>query len=299
MAIERTRGFLNALDFHVEHRAALHDSVQISQLNDAARTRLKDAVSSVNIEGASLSLEKAFELARNQNLQPQTAGEAEFLNYLSAFEAIESYRAPSGKTVWQNLGIGDLLNIHRLIVAGVRGGSRFAGTIRAENVVVGDRVEGEEIVHHTPINAMQVRDELDALFDWINRASVHPNWQEIEAGAPDLDWVHPVIVAGIAHHRLVWIHPFVDGNGRSARMFTTLLLFARGYDFKYLFDLSSYYDENQNKYYDFLREADRSGDYTCWLEYFLGGFAQQMFQIEASAKALHARAQQREFVQQK
>ena len=92
-------------------------------------------------------------------------------------------------------------------------------------------------------------------------------------------WVHAVIQAGVAHHRLVWIHPFVDGNGRTARMFTTLLLYQRGYDFKYLFELSQYYNNNRDGYYTALRSADRSGDYTEWLVYFLGHLAYEMTRV--------------------
>jgi len=94
-----------------------------------------------------------------------------------------------------------------------------------------------------------------------------------------------VLVAGIVQHRLVWIHPFVDGNGRSARMFSTLLLHQRGYDFQYLFNLSDYYNRNRDKYYQALRTADETGDYTRWLEYFCGGFSLQMFRIRKQAAA--------------
>ena len=114
----------------------------------------------------------------------------------------------------------------------------------------------------------------------------HPSHAERAAGADDNSWVHPVMVAGVAHHRMVWIHPFVDGNGRTSRMFTNLILWARGYDFKYLFNLSSYYDRDRDAYYNALRQADRDGDYTGWLEYFMGGFANQMFTIEAEAKQM-------------
>ena len=120
------------------------------------------------------------------------------------------------------------------------------------------------------------------LFDWIQLSKHKPTHAQLTKGADD-PWVHPVIVAGIAQHRLVWIHPFVDGNGRSARMLTTLLLYQRGYDFKYLFDLSSYYERNRDKYYDALRAVDRTGDYTPWLQYFLGGLALQMMGIRATA----------------
>ena len=118
----------------------------------------------------------------------------------------------------------------------------------------------------------------EALLAWIQAG------KEKGDGSGD-PWVHPVIQAGIAQHRLVWIHPFVDGNGRTARMFTTLLLYQRGYDFKYLFDLSSYYNRNRDDYYRALRSADASGDYTEWLIHFLGGFAYQMVRIQELARS--------------
>ena len=67
-------------------------------------------------------------------------------------------------------------------------------------------------------------------------------------------------------------------------MFTTLLLYQRGYDFKYLFNLSDYYNRNRDQYYEALRTSDRTGDYTAWLEYFCGGLALQMYGIRAKAK---------------
>ncbi len=126
--------------------------------------------------------------------------------------------------------------------------------------------------------------EVDDLLEWIECTK--------KKGKGDDDaWVHPVIQAGITQQRLAWIHPFVDGNGRTTRMFTTLLLYQRGYDFKYLFDLSSYYNKDRDRYCAALRTADESGDYTDWLIYFLGGFSYQMMRIEeraAKAEQQHA-----------
>jgi Fic family protein len=142
----------------------------------------------------------------------------------------------------------------------VRGGRSGAGRFRREDVKVGD-VEGDQVVvHHYPPAWLQVEPEVEALLRWIEEGKVRGD------GADD-PWVHPVIQAGIAQHRLVWIHPFVDGNGRSARMFTTMLLYQRGYDFKYLFELSSYYNRDRDAYYQALRTADTTGDYTKWLTY--------------------------------
>ena len=52
--------------------------------------------------------------------------------------------------------------------------------------------------------------------------------------------IHPMIVSGIAQFQLVHIHPFLDGNGRTSRLLSTLLLYRAGYDFKRLFTISEY-----------------------------------------------------------
>ena len=63
-----------------------------------------------------------------------------------------------------------------------------------------------------------------------------------------------------------------------------MILYQRGYDFKYLFNLSEYYNKDRDRYYEALRTADRTGDYTQWLEYFLGGLANQMMRVEERAR---------------
>ena len=55
------------------------------------------------------------------------------------------------------------------------------------------------------------------------------------ANSPDAQALDPVIEAGIAHYEFVRIHPFVDGNGRTARVLATLILYLRGFDAKQFF----------------------------------------------------------------
>ncbi len=223
-------------------------------------------------------LTEAFELAHNVPDRELRDSEREFLNYLNAFDALDGLAGNRNARLTR----ADLQNLHKLLVDGVRGGHRFAGQLRRETVTVGDREGDEIVVHHQPPPWGDVEPLLTQLFDWIALAKEKPTHKQVDKGMLD-PWVHPVIVAGIAQHRLVWIHPFVDGNGRSARMLTTLLLYQRGYDFKYLFDLSSCYEKNRDKYYNALRAVDRTGDYTPWLQYFLGGLALQMMGIRATA----------------
>jgi Fic family protein len=257
-AIEHTAGFLEAVRLRPEWIAEV-----------CAECQVREALASVQIEGSSLTLQEAFELAHELPDRELRSAEREFCNYLRAFEAVDSLRKARDTVLTK----GDLLNLHRILVEGVRGGSRFAGQLRREHVEVGDIAAGETVIHHQPPPWPEVEPHVGALLAWIEEGKKHGE------GDDDL-WVHPVIQAGIAQHRLVWIHPFVDGNGRTSRMFTTLLLYQRGYDFKYLFELSTYYNADRDRYYETLRTVDRSGEYTNWLVYFLGGLALQMVEIE-------------------
>lgn len=84
--------------------------------------------------------------------------------------------------------------------------------------------------------------------------------------------MHPVLKAGIVHHELVRIHPFIDGNGRVARVLATLILLLGGYDIRRFFSLEEYYDKDAIAYYQNLQKAS-AGDLSSWLEYFTLGAA--------------------------
>jgi len=92
-------------------------------------------------------------------------------------------------------------------------------------------------------------------------------------------------VAGIAQFQLVHIHPFVDGNGRTARLLSTLCLYKTGYDFKRLFTISEYYDRDRPAYYKALQGVrERGMDMTGWLEYFTEGLGAQMRDVQMTAE---------------
>jgi Fic family protein len=89
------------------------------------------------------------------------------------------------------------------------------------------------------------------------------------------------ILAGIAHYQFATIHPYYDGNGRTARLLTTLILHLGGYGLKGLYSLEEYYAQNLSAYYDaisigpshnyYLGRAE--SDITPWIEYFIAGVA--------------------------
>jgi Fic family protein len=90
-----------------------------------------------------------------------------------------------------------------------------------------------------------------------------------------------VLVAGIAQFQLVDIHPFCDGNGRTARLLSTLCLYLTGYDLKKLFTLSEYYDRDRPAYYAAIQSVRQNDhDLTAWLEYFVEGLATQLREVQ-------------------
>ncbi len=109
-------------------------------------------------------------------------------------------------------------------------------------------------VYHPP-DYSEVPDLIQNLIKWINSES-------------DL---HPVIIAGIAHYEFVRIHPFVDGNGRTARALATLILYIKEFDIKRYFVLDEFYDADRDAYEQALRTADATRNLTEWLDYFVEG----------------------------
>lgn len=97
--------------------------------------------------------------------------------------------------------------------------------------------------------------------------------------------ISPVIKAGIAHLHLVAIHPFVDGNGRTARLLATLLLQKAGYGFRKLLSLDAYYQRNRDKYIDALRSSlgknyNQGYESTKWLDFFTMSIVVQAGSLE-------------------
>jgi len=87
------------------------------------------------------------------------------------------------------------------------------------------------------------------------------------------------IKAAVAHYQFATIHPYYDGNGRTARLLTTLILHLGGYDLKGLYSLEEYYARNLGGYYEaislgpshnyYMGRAE--ADITKWIDYFVGG----------------------------
>lgn len=250
--IERVRGFLDAI------------SINDEWIKDIQREALiHEAHYSTHIEGTLLDLEQARGIIEGQDV-PGVRGndKKELLNYFNTMDFISKYL---GKDVPVSEGL--VRELHKCIVKGVRGGSADPGNYRkVQNYVVNSKTK--EVIYEPP-PPFEVPGLMRDLSTWIN-------------GEKEIS---PVIAAGIAQFQLVHIHPFLDGNGRTARILSTLVLYKTGYDFKRLFRISEYYDKNRTAYYRAIQAVrDNEMDYTVWLEYFVAGLKSQMEDIRKKGR---------------
>ncbi len=245
--IERARGFLEA--------ASLSD-----EWVDSMRSRafLLEAHHTTHIEGTRLTIEESADLLAGEDVPGADPDDArDLLNYRDAFELVSSHLNEGGP-ISERL----ILEIHRCLVSGVRGGSAAPGQYRRVQNFVVNSATGETI--YTPPPARDVPALMGDLVGWINRPGD----------------VHPVIVSGIAQFQLVHIHPFLDGNGRTSRLLSTLCLYRAGYDFRRLFTISEYYDRDRMAFYRAIQGVRRSNmDLTGWIEFFASGLAAQLGEV--------------------
>ncbi len=250
--IERARGFLEA--------ATLSDEWVAKMQNKAL---ILEAHHTTHIEGTQLTLEQSKQLWAGEYLAAANPDDTkELLNYRQAFDLVAGY-VGDGELITEGL----IREIHKRLVDGVRGDAATPGNYRnIQNYVVNSKTK-ETI--YTPPAAYEVPQMMHELINWINH--------EAE--------IHPVLMSGIAQFQLVHIHPFLDGNGRTARLLSTLCLYQRGYDFKKLFTISEYYDRNRADYYEAIqsvREYDM--DMTKWIEYFVCGLSTQLQEVKKIGK---------------
>lgn len=130
-----------------------------------------------------------------------------------------------------------LLEIHGLILEGIP--NINGGQFRREDVQIKNS-------DHKPPSFLTVESHVDLLFQWMNR-NAHK--------------YQPLVMASILHHWLTWIHPFSDGNGRTARLFLDFYLLQKGYP-EVIVKIS-----DRDDYYDSLILAD-SGNITKLVELF-------------------------------
>jgi Fic family protein len=252
--IERARGFLQAARLSEDWLSGMQQ-----------RALLLEAHYSTHIEGTHLTLDQSEKLLAGESAGDVDPDDArELLNYRDAFDLVAEYLG-SGEPITEGL----IREIHKRLVRNVRGNAGSPGEYRHIQNYVANSLTKEII--YTPPSPLDVPAQMADLVHWLGT----------ETG------IHPVLAAAIAQFQLVHIHPFVDGNGRTARLLSTLCLYRTGYDFKRLFTISEYYDRNRAAYYRALQTVrEQNLDLTGWLEYFTEGLATQLAEIQQKGESL-------------
>jgi len=227
--------------------------------------------SSTAIEGNRLGVREVEAILAHKKIDASDRDIFEVRNYLNALRYIEDI-VQKKQTINENI----LLKIHKLVTNNTLP-KKYSGHYRKGPVYVVRRRFGlsDQIVYTGP-EAKNVPGLCAALVKWIQKS--------------EREDINPVIAAGIAHQEIAAIHPFNDGNGRTARALATFILYKRGYDFRHLFALEDYYNQDRQEYYKAINIGnnykERRGDFTPWLEYFTKGFKEEIDDVKSKVIVL-------------
>jgi len=219
--------------------------------------------SSTSIEGNPLPLTEVRKILKNLPLNV-TDSQKEVLNYNQVIvklnEAIAKNKNPA-------FNISLILDIHKTVVQGLlTKGS--CGALRNEPVFVNEPRLRKTV--YWPPDQQHVPILLNELTGFVknNRARLDP-----------------IVLSGIFHKQFVIIHPFIDGNGRTARLATKLLLAGVGLNTFNLFSFENYYNRNITRYFQSVGaygnyyDIAETLDFTSWLEYFAEGILDELYRI--------------------
>ncbi len=250
----------------------------ISELNDQKFPELilakfeKDsyaisAHASTSIEGNPIPLTDVRKILKNTPTHIRDT-EKEILNYNKALEYLNTLLSkPKPITnaficTTQSIVVDDLME------------KKNIGKYRVEPVVVNDPRKRK--IAYIPPNADEVTALMNELLNYLEK---------------EYNTIDPLILAGIFHKQFVVIHPFMDGNGRTARLVTKSLLARMGLDTFQLFSFENYYNQNVTKYFssvgvlgDYYNIKEKV-DFTDWLIYFTDGIIDELLRVQKLLKS--------------
>jgi Fic family protein len=228
----------------------------LSSLRETAR--LYTTHYSTMIEGNQLAPEQIREVLKHKGHFPgRERDEHEVKGYYAALNKVEQWSAQGG-IVSEKM----IQTLHALVMADGREAVAPSTYRDGQNVIRDSRTRA---LIYMPPEAKDVKSMMAAMVTWIN--------QRHDLPCP--------IRASIAHYQFATIHPYYDGNGRTARLLTTLILHLGGYDLKGLYSLEEYYARNLGAYYQAISVGTshnyyfgrREADITQWVQYFVEGMA--------------------------
>lgn len=212
--------------------------------------RIHSIYSSLAIERNSLSIGQVSDVIDGKRVLGPPKDIREVQNAYDAYEMLTQLNPYS---------ITDLLTAHKIMMLDL---VKEAGIFRSGGVGV---YAGENLIHAgTP--PQYVADLISGLFRWLKESKLHP-----------------LIKSCIFHYEFEFIHPFADGNGRTGRMWHTLIL-AKWKKFFLWLPIETLIHEKQEAYYEAINTANTDGESTIFVNFMLGLIKQALeeFMQEAS-----------------
>jgi len=232
---------------------------------------MEEALYSSVIEGAFSTMKRLRELVGKER-KPVDINDQMVLNNYNAMQFILQEKH-------KELSLDFMLKLHKIVTEKTLfEDEAYAGRFRDDTVYVKDK--RRDIVIYTPPPAEQVEPAMKRLIEWVNEKD-------------DARFIHPLIKASFIHFYFVYIHPFFDGNGRTARALFYYFMIKNGYEFFKYFSISAVVQKTKVQYYKAIKDAE---DCNADITYFL------LYMAETISESIHlvteriAQHYQRDFV---
>jgi len=242
----------------IEQARVLVDNIPLSPASESElrrQARVKSTHYSTYIEGNRLTLKETEDVIENRRIafHGRERDVKEVQNYWVALLKVEEF--VSKKTEFSEIFIK---RIHAIVEKGKR--AKPTEYRKGQNVIRDSKTGG---IVYLPPEAKDVPKLMKQMVRWVNVA--------------EKEKIPPPIIAGLAHYQFVTIHPYYDGNGRTARLLATFLLQRYGYGLNGFFSLEEHHARQLERYYQALVVHDhhnyyygrKNTDLTSWVEYFI------------------------------
>ncbi len=199
---------------------------------------MEEAIYSSKMEGASTTRMIAKDMLRKKK-SPQNKSQQMIVNNYNTIQYIVEHKdEPMTKEA--------LLNLHRLMTEKTMDNPANSGNFRTnDEIVVADMVEGDIV--YTPPSYKDIPEFVETLCDFFNNDS--PN-----------TFIHPIIKGIIVHFMLAYMHPFVDGNGRTARALFYWYMLKENYKLTEYMSISRVIAKSKSSYEIAFRYTETDGN---------------------------------------
>lgn len=232
--------------------------------------QVESTESSTRLEGA-VAPRARIERIVLKDTAPTNRSEAEIAGYRDALRMIHE----SGEHM--RFSESQIRQLHELLYRFLpAAGGRYKST--QNDIVETDAAGGIVRVRFSPTSPVRTPAEMRDLVEGY-------------AAAIDRNDVPPVLSIGLAVLDFLCVHPFPDGNGRTARLLTLLLLYHHGFEVGRYVSLERIVEESRDGYYDALERSsagwhDDAHDARPWLDYFLGVLTAAYRELEERVEAV-------------